>query len=137
MGDKNDKRQIELKEFIHQALVQIITGVKDAQDDIKGTNAKISPTGLLFTREGDSRVIYKPGRGIVQIAEFDVVLTTSKDAEGKAKIGVILGDLGLGIRGLIKRKKESVNRVKFTVPILLPSEFFDWDEEKKKKEGLI
>jgi hypothetical protein len=137
MGKRKDSSQIELKDFIHQALVQIVTGVKDAQDDIEATNAEISPTGLFFTKEGGTRVIYKPGRGIVQIAEFDVALATTKDAEGKAKIGVILGDFGLGAKGRIRRKKESVNRVKFTVPILLTSEFFDWDEEKKKKAGLI
>ena len=74
MKDKKNKSQIELKEFIQQALVKIVNGVKDAQDEIKGTNAEISPTGPHFTEGEGTRVIYKPGRGIVQVVDCPIVL---------------------------------------------------------------
>ncbi len=131
MLKKKDYQQLELKEFIQEALVQIVKGVKNAQEDIKETNAEISPTGLHFTKEGETRIIFKPGRGIVQTVEFDVAITTIKDAEGRAQVGVPIGDTGLGIGGSKGKKEEYVNRIKFTVPILFTSTPYDWEKEIK------
>jgi len=137
---KLDKgKQIELKEFIQETLVQIVSGVKNAQEEIEDIGGEICPTGLYFSAGQEQPIIYKPGLGIVQTVEFDIALSTAKETEGKGSAGISISVINLGARGGIKKSKEEANRVRFTVPVLLPSKFYDWakEKEKRKVEGKI
>ena len=134
---------VELKDFVCEALVQIVTGVQEAREATKDTNAEISPTGLHFTPGEGSRVVYKPGRGIVQTVEFDVAVTTtnaksgsgSAEAGAEAGIGVVTASVNLGMRGVVGKERAAANRVKFTVPILLPSTPHDWSKHPVRGQG--
>ena len=123
---------MELKEFVKDTLVQIVTGVKEAQDVVKETNAEISPTGLRWQGGEQTPIIFKEGRGIVQIVEFDIALTATKGKSAQGGVKVFGGVINLGAKGKAEEAKAAANRIKFTVPILLPSKPYDWSKEQRE-----
>lgn len=138
MKENSDQELIELKKFVEETLVQIVKGVKASQDDIKNIGGEICPTGLYFSGGSETRVIYKPGKGIVQTVEFDIALTVTKATALEGKAGIAIHIASAGGETSLEKTREALNRVKFTVPVLLPSEFYDWGKEMKPKlEGHI
>lgn len=131
---------LELSHFIRDTLVEIVTGVEEAQEEIEEieTNAEVCPTGLHF--KGESPGPFKPGRGFVQEVEFDVAITVSESrsqeekGKGALNIGVPpmqwLGGIEAGGEMGSSRTKErsDVSHVTFKVPVLLPSEVYPWDD---------
>lgn len=93
---------MELKEFVTKTILDIVDGVRDAQD--KCTN--------------DAQII--PERSSSEKIEFDIALTVIKGAGGGLDIGVGLpvGTNG-GLIRLGKNKTES-SRIRFSVPIKYP-----------------
>lgn len=112
--------KVKLQEFVERTLVEIIAGVKN-------TNAEISPTGVRYTPYPGETVMFKPKRGIIQTVQFDVAVTTTKEGKAKEKVGVMEV---VGIGGDAGISKEAINRVKFTVPVLLPSKPYEPGEEE-------
>ena len=124
---------MELRDFVNQVLSEIVLGVHDAQEAIKDTTGEISPTGLHFSEPQGPPVVFKPGRGLVQHVEFDIAITTKKAAGAQAKAGIFVAQIfNLGAEADASTEKEGVNRIKFTVPVLLPSEFHDWEGALKE-----
>jgi len=131
MGEEGSP--VELREFVNQVLSEIVLGVDDAQEAIKDTTGEISPTGLRFSKPQGPPVVFKPGRGLVQQVEFDIAVTTKKTSGGQAKAGIFVAQLfNLGAEGDISSEKERLNRIKFTIPILLPSEYYNWSGDSEK-----
>lgn len=102
---------MELQEFITETLLEISSGVREANNKRLGENAN-SPEAprAFFLRPGSKS---ENGTGI----EFDVAVTTKKSGKGKAgaklKLSVVEAELGGG--GEIS--KESVSRIKFTITV--------------------
>ena len=112
---------MELKNFISQALTEIIQGVSDAQQ-VLGDNGKfINPE--LSTQQGDHE---KHGKNVsiqgqlVEIVEFDVAVTATEGTETKGGIGVVAGFFAIGSQGQSSSENSAVSRIKFSVPITLP-----------------
>jgi hypothetical protein len=59
--------------------------------------------------------------GTAQIVEFDVALTAMEGTGTKGGIGVVAGMFALGSTGQSKEESSSVSRVKFSVPLSLPT----------------
>lgn len=104
-----------LDEFITQTLIGIISGVKKAQDKTK-TDAIISP-GALVNNAGFLGV---SGKGLVKDVTFDVALTIDKATGTSGVIGVLSGIICLKAGGESKAAETQVNRLTFSVPLLLP-----------------
>jgi hypothetical protein len=97
---------MQLDEFISQTLNEIINGVKEAQKACTESNPIIVP--------------YRSGQRPQQI-EFDVALTVEKGTQTKGGIGVLSGIVNLGSAGQSDNSQTAVNRIKFTIPVYLPS----------------
>lgn len=112
---------MELKEFIGQALAEIVQGVIDAQQSL-GTNGKyINPE--LSTQQGThekyGKLVSIQGQ-LVQNVEFDVAVTATEGKGTKGGIGVVAGVFALGSQGQSSAESSAVSRIKFTVPMALP-----------------
>ena len=110
---------MELKTFVSQTLVEILQGVKDAQVQAKQIGGKVSPISPFCTvpANGPSVEEDRP-----QNIEFDVAVTTSSGKETSGGIGVYVGAVGLGSKGKSEASHESVSRIKFVVPVVLPTQ---------------
>ena len=114
---------MELQEFVEQSLVQIATGVKNAQDKLNCKDFKtfINPSDIVENPVYGYRIENKP-----QDIEFDVAVTISEEKTTKGGIMVAAGILGLGSGGQSRTENESISRIKFKIPILFPG--IDWNE---------
>jgi hypothetical protein len=112
---------MELKEFIEETLIQVVEGVKSAQEKAEKSGACISPKGM---RTGDSQRYISVGVGNVSIPltqiDFEIGLTSTEGEKGKSGIGVFLGGIGIGGQGETNTKNVSVTNIKFSVPVLWP-----------------
>ncbi len=101
---------MELREFVKQTLLQVVQGVSDAQEGLSPTarakNARITPEGFRSAR---------------QLVEFDVVVSTTDAESEKAGAGIFVGPFALGAKGEDARATSNVSRIKFQVPVALPT----------------
>lgn len=104
----------EIKDFVRETLVQIISGVVEAQisESVKQTTAAIAPAGQGVQDE----------ELLNRLVEFDVAVTTESGSETKGGIGVFVGPMGLGSKGRSDSSKALINRIRFSVPIYLPAQ---------------
>lgn len=116
-------KHMELKEFISETILQISSGILDAMDKCSELDVIVNPD-ITVGSEGS---FYVPKQGDypmqrrVQIIDMDIAITVSQVEENTmgAKIGVSM----LGIGGETKggSNKSSENRVRFSIPVCLPS----------------
>jgi hypothetical protein len=124
---------VELKQFITEALNEICDGVEDAKraaDKLSGS--KINPVLTHYTNKrhpeyigADQKlppdVLLSRDGNVVVMVDFDLGITDSKGKGTKGGIGVLLGSVGLGTQGQSTQTNTSQSRVKFRVPIILPT----------------
>ena len=103
---------MELREFVSQALVQILEGISDAQEStiVKETSAGVVAAGPGMRGE----------RTTARDVEFDVAITTQSGTETKGKAGLLVGTIGLGTQGASANSRDLVHRIRFSVPVVLP-----------------
>jgi hypothetical protein len=113
---------MELKEFISEALTQIVQGVQEAQAGVKDSGAEINPRVM-----GGIEYVAKHGGGLetqngnyAQIVEFDVAVTATEGKGTKGGIGIVAGAINLGSSGQSNTENSSVSKLKFKVPVALP-----------------
>lgn len=113
---------MELKDFISNALTQIVEGVQEAQGKVTVLGAEINPSVM-----GGIDYVAKHGGGMetrngnyAQIVEFDVAVTASEGKGTTGGIGIVAGVINLGSSGQSTSENTSVSRLKFKVPVALP-----------------
>lgn len=110
---------MELKEFIKETLLQIVIGVKDAQEASAKYGAAINPAiikkgDVMTTRIGDED-------RTVQNVSFEVALASSSGESVNKGVGVMLASIGAGINKNKDDKSSTTTGIKFTIPVVLPS----------------
>jgi hypothetical protein len=113
---------MKLEDFIFQSITQIISGVKKAQDFACQNDAMINPASL---RQGKSAgdlyyddETFRPA----QIIDFDVSVSIKEDGEVAGKAGVFVSVFKLGVEGKEGIQNLTSNRIKFSVPLMLPTQ---------------
>jgi len=117
---------VSLKQFVAEAVSQIVEGVVEAQERVGKLKGTVNPTkvnlGATFQQEhsvsADSEG-YSTSN-VVQPVSFDVAITAEEGTGTKGGIGVVIGLFNLGAAGHSDAKSSAVSRVQFTVPLLLP-----------------
>ena len=99
---------MRLDEFVKQTLTSLVQGVQSAQESVAALGGKVNP--------------YRAGSGgSIQVVEFDVEVSTGEATATKGGIGVFVGAVGVGSQGQSQENQTSVGRVRFKVPVELPS----------------
>ncbi|MFT5708356.1 MAG: hypothetical protein ACI9ES_002658 [Oceanospirillaceae bacterium] len=112
---------MDLKDFVKNTLVQIIDGVIEAESELEEKGATVNPVGGNFDQKQLGGRTWSFKDGITEIVEFDVALTNSEKEGTAGGIGVLLGGINLGAKGASEESITSVTRIKFSVPVLLPT----------------
>ncbi len=113
---------MDLKEFIKTALVDIVEGIEEARLTLdKKENYICPPMGPAYADKFGIQL--NSFNGIYyQQAEFDVAVTVETKADGGAKTSVkVLGLFEANIGGNVSSNNAAVSRIKFHVPLGLPS----------------
>lgn len=130
---------MELKTFIRDAIVSIVEGVREAQESVVNSQPEHPSSAMVvpFQHEhgkGGQHLTDSIYHRLIQMVEFDVAVTAQSGTEGGVRGGIkIFG----GVLQLGGEKKESsgqtaVSRLRFSVPVVLPSQV----DEKEMRERL-
>lgn len=104
---------MELKDFIARTLSEIAQGVRAAQDATQALDARINP----FT----SPSVGARSRKLIDV-EFNVAVSETEGTATSGRIGVLAGIVGLAAQGQSSAGNAAATSIKFTVPMILPSE---------------
>lgn len=104
---------MDLKEFTKETLVQIVEGVKEANDAISNKNAHIHTQ--------DESATYGISHPITNV-DFDVAITTSETDGTNGGGGIRVAGF-ISAKGNVESKIENqtISRVKYTIQLVLGS----------------
>ena len=109
---------MDLKQFIHDVLVNVVEAIDDAGKAVADRGAMINPNGQR-ARDRHQRFTLQDIH-LNQI-EFDISVTVADKAGVDGKAGIRVMGLEVGGGGKQETSSSSVSRIKFSVPMLLPS----------------
>jgi hypothetical protein len=118
---------MQLHEFITETLTQIAEGVSNANEKLKGSSAVVNPRHINYNTNENIRAYgwlsnEKERLRAVHLVDFDVVVTATEGKENKGGLGVAIGNIGLGTTRKEEREHIAQNRIKFSIPMVLPNE---------------
>ncbi len=118
---------MELKDFVKHSILDIAKGIKEANEEaLEGDIGLIvNPCPIYFRSAG--HVEYAPGgkkdgrTKHVEMIKFDVAVTTSGSATAEGGGGINVAGIKLGASGEVTDEKENGSRIKFEIPVVMPT----------------
>jgi hypothetical protein len=111
---------MQLKDFVSQALVDIVQGVADAQSKISLPGATINPHINTNSAEMTKLGLAWAGGVPAHFVHFDLAVTSTEGTGTKGGIGILAGAVNLGSTGQSKSENIVASRIEFTVPVTYP-----------------
>ena len=113
---------MNLQKFITQSLVEIMTGLKDAQDQLTWSHGRICPTlSQAITPGGQQTLIGLSAKGqAIALVEYDIAVVATSEAGGGGGIKVVGGIIGVEAGGKKSKSEEIASRIKFSIPVAYP-----------------
>ena len=124
---QNDNKMdttMDLQSFIGQSVTQVMGGIREAQnrveeiEDLKQTtkadNKNFKPFIVASPRPGN------PSKDIYDM-EFDVAVTVSSELSQVKKGKIFIAQANLNMEEGLTQTNTSVNRMKFSIPVIYPS----------------
>ena len=104
---------MELKHFIKEALIEIVEAVREAQEEVQNSGARINPP-QYNKPEGTQ------GGAPIFIIDVDVAVTATDSSGAKGGIDVLVAGFGVGSKADMNESNVSQNRIRFQVPVTYP-----------------
>lgn len=111
---------MELKDYISETISNVILGIKDAQKKIEKSGGYINPVIQRYGNN-ESKHLARGARTIEEV-EFEIVLKLEEAQGSGAKINVFSGLFGGSIKAQSQESNQSMNKIKFSVPIAYPQQ---------------
>jgi hypothetical protein len=111
---------MELKQFVTETLLQIASGIEDAQEKLQevGSAARINTS---VTKDDSGNLVTGGRRHSVEFVEFDVAILANSGTETKAGVGLTVASLlNLSAGGKSNQSQGTESRIKFKVPVAFP-----------------
>jgi len=105
---------MELRQFISQALLDIVGAVEDTQKKTKG--GTIVPANISKSFQS-----VEHGISDLQGIEFEVTVKADQSVGSEAKLNVVAAIVGGGVKGESAKADGHVATLKFKVPVRLPT----------------
>lgn len=103
---------MNLREFIKEALVDIVGAVEDAQASIK--------IGKIVPKVNKNYKSVETGISEIQGVDFEVSVVADEKSGNEAKLNVVAAVVGGGVKGQSNKGTEHAAKLKFKIPIELP-----------------
>ena len=123
---------MELDEFVKVALVNVLSGIRDAQNE-EGIGAFIVPGDDGGHEYPMNARVSSSARLKSTIIDFDVAVTVENTDKSTGSGGLKIAGIGAGLKGELASKDTKVSRIQFGVPILLPQSQKKWHEVLTKE----
>ncbi len=120
---------MKLKEFIKQSIIEISEAVQESNSHFEDhkINAIVNPEFIYESGEyvrpfTIPRNEDNPNENrFIENIDFDVAVTTGGEISGEAKGGIKIASFEIGGKGSVVDKQQNVSRIKFTIPVCLPT----------------
>ena len=109
---------MDLDKFVSKTMTQIFQGILDAQKKIRETGGEVNPR-IHYHSHDHSRMRDENANYAVNEVQFDVGVTTIGTTGQEESIKVFEGSTDV-ISHKAKTENMAANRIKFSVPVLLP-----------------
>lgn len=119
---------MELREFVKEALTEILSGVRDAQDEL---NQQQGPRGVINPTWNDQEDLAEH----VQVVKFDVAVTASDQATKGGKAGIKVWAIEAGGKVEEQTQNKTMSRISFTIPILPSTTTVHGAKKPAKRQG--
>ncbi len=116
---------MNLKEFVRDTIIQIVDGVREAQVLAERAGAQVIPhLGQLYPpKAAEERfIVVRNSGGLLADLEFDIALTVNEEKGTGVAAGGTVAIFGGGLKSGSSSGSESVSRIKFHIPIVLPEQ---------------
>lgn len=111
---------MEIKDFISNAISEIVAGIEKAADDLKNKGVLINPIVDLNGFVNTSETATRSGRKVQQI-EMSIAVTIGDSVNSGGKIGLNVLGFGADLEtGNNIQTNNSVSSIKFYIPIAFP-----------------
>lgn len=111
---------MDLKEFVRESILQVVSAISEAQPKARELGADICPSYANVGAQLVTQSMYV-GTELASFFDFDVALTASDAQTGGAGLKVVAGLIGGGFGGELKTENATVSRLRFRIPVMLPS----------------
>jgi hypothetical protein len=113
---------MELKEFVKETLLQLVLGVKEAQEKCSEFGGFVNPVQDLSCRKTDVTVVSTSDKNVYVVTDvgFKVGLTEHKGVGEKTGIGVFFSGISMGDEQKKDTSRQTVTCIDFSIPVLLP-----------------
>lgn len=119
-------KQVRLADFIERTFVEIVDGIRAAQEYAAQNGAAINPQNVNWSEKKQGFYICAKDHAeeapLLTQVDFDVLVTASRDTGLQPEIGVFAGVLNVGAKGRAGRRSETAHRIKFHVLAELPQQ---------------
>lgn len=117
---------MDLKEFIRESLVQISTGIGEANESLKHTDALVNPGGVkAYSKEAKAYGRIDPAfenkQDLVHLITFDVALHVESGAESGGGLKIAIASIGVGADGKKRKAESTESRIRFEIPMKYPT----------------
>jgi hypothetical protein len=116
---------MDLQDFVAQSLSQLARGIIRANELLKDTNAKVPPANIYPLGTDQKAFGQLTERNeqlpIVHLVEFDVAVQVVETGEKSGGINLGIAVVGIAGKGKSEHTQSSDSRIRFGIPVVLPS----------------
>jgi len=130
---------VDLKEFVSETLISIVSGIKDAQEKTDELGALVNPGGLNrnISSVADNSIWDNRTNNYARPVAFDIAITAEDSANAGAKVKVLSGIFGGDLGGEKGSKNVLASRIQFSVPVLFPASDIGDPEARTAKQPKV
>jgi len=110
---------MDLREFVHGALKDVVQGIQDAQKE-EGIGNYIAPEMIGSHQFPADSGVSHSSRFISTVMQFDVAVTAERGKTGGGSAGIRIAVVEAKLGGEAETKDTTVSRIRFSVPVLMP-----------------
>ena len=111
---------MELKEFIKSTIKQIAESVEELNKEFEGKRVVVNPTSPNDIRDIPNISTRNRAYNVTNV-DFDLSVSVESNEGSTGKVGVVASIVGLGVSSTEGHVQHSESKVRFTIPIMLPS----------------
>ena len=115
---------MELKEFIKSTIKQIAESVDELNQEFEGKQTFVNPTNIKGIGEKPYVPFAFTNYNVTNI-DFDLSVDVENKEGTTGKVGVLASVIGVGVSSTEGRVQHSESKVRFTIPVILPSKKLD------------
>lgn len=132
MGQEIQKNtySMDLKEFVKETIVQVVNGIADANAALSSDTAFVASSNIQTDNNFKYTTDKEGVKHYVTELDFDVAITAQKAKTGEGGVHMKVASVfELGGKGSSENINASISRIKFSLPLALPTE----PEDKRYK----